>query len=58
MPMPDHDDIAAIYQLLGFDPDSTQALILTPESAVAISTNYPEPADPPTTKEPTDADGI
>ena len=56
MALPDHDDIAAIYSLLGFDPDTTHVLVLTPESAVAISTSYPEPTNPPAIEESTDAE--
>ncbi len=32
---------------LGFDPTAVQAVILTPTSAHAISTDYPEPYTPP-----------
>lgn len=32
---------------LGFDPTTVQAVILTPTSAVAISTEYVEPYTPP-----------
>ena len=45
--LPDPDDIAAIYALLGFDPETTQAVVLTPDSAVAIATIYPEPTNLP-----------
>ena len=45
--MPDADDIAAIYSLLGFDPETTQAVILQPDAVVAISTDYPEPLTMP-----------
>ena len=45
--MPDADDIAAIYALLGYDPESTQTLILQPDSVVAIGTEYPEPHTAP-----------
>lgn len=51
MTLPDPDDIAAIWQLLGFDPDTTQAVILRPDVAVAISTTYPDPLNPPTGQE-------
>lgn len=54
MAMPDPADIAAIWQLLGFDPEQTQAVILTPETALAIATDYPEPLDPPQQEESTD----
>lgn len=45
--MPEPDDIAAIWQLLGFDPETTQTVILTPTSVVAVAIDYPEPLDPP-----------
>jgi len=32
---------------LGFDPDTVQALVLTPSSVVAIAVDYPEPHNPP-----------
>jgi len=32
---------------LGFDPTLTQAVVLTPTSAVAISADYPQPYVPP-----------
>lgn len=44
---PDPDDIAAIWQLLGFDPTTTQAVVLLPESAIGVAIDYPEPLDPP-----------
>lgn len=51
--MPDADDIAAIYSLLGFDAETTQTVILQPDSVVAIATDYPEPHIAP--EEATDA---
>ena len=51
--MPDADDIAAIYSLLGFDPETTQTVILQPDSVVGIATDYPEPHTAP--EEATDA---
>ena len=32
---------------LGFDPERVQAVVLTPTSAHAIATDYPEPYTPP-----------
>ena len=45
--MPDADDIAAIYALLGYDPEATHTLILQPDSVLAIATEYPEPHTAP-----------
>lgn len=45
--MPNPADVAAAMKLLGFDPASVQAVVLTPDSAVAIAADYPEPLDPP-----------
>lgn len=47
MAMPDPDDIAAIWQLLGFDPEQTQTVVLTPATAIGVAMDYPEPLDPP-----------
>ena len=33
----------AAIRSLGFDPDLVQAVVLTPTSAVAVSSDYPEP---------------
>lgn len=55
MALPNPDDIAAIWQLLGFDPESTQAVVMTPNSAVAIAIDYPEPRTQPDTQEVPDA---
>ena len=44
MAMPDADDIAAIYSLLGFDPETTQTVILQPDSVVGIATDSIPPA--------------
>ena len=51
--MPDAEDIAAIYSLLGFDAETTQAVILHPGTVVGIATDYPEPHTAP--EEATDA---
>ena len=49
--MPSPDDVAAAMELLGFDPTAVQAVVLTAEAAVGISTEYPEPLDPPQQEE-------
>lgn len=42
-----------LLRALGFDPDRVQAVVVTPTSAIAIGTDYPEPYTPP---EATDGD--
>ena len=54
--MPSPEEVAAAMRLLGFDPEQTQAVVLTADTAVAISTDYPEPLDPPQQEEITDAE--
>ena len=54
--MPTPDQIAEAMQVLGFDPTETQTVVLTADSAIGISTAYPEPLDPP--QEVTDADPV
>jgi hypothetical protein len=38
---------AALVRGVGFDPAAVQAVILTPTSAVAVDSDYPEPYIPP-----------
>ncbi len=45
--MPTPEQIADAMRLLGYDPEKVQSLIVTPASVVAISTDYPEPHNPP-----------
>lgn len=46
--------VAEAMRTLGFDPEQTKAVIITQDSTVAISAEYPEPVKAP---EGTNTDG-
>lgn len=52
--MPTPDEIAEAMRLLGFDPEQTKTVVISTDSAVAVSVDYPEPIVQP--EEPSHAE--
>lgn len=46
-PIPPETPATDVLTALGFDPQTTRAVVVTPESVVGVSMSIPDLADPP-----------